>query len=79
MNQEYNGWTNRDTWLVALWIENDAYNYNWVKQNASALLKKNKTQLLISLNVYLKIEDNVNWSKVNVSEIKNMVIKGINH
>jgi hypothetical protein len=40
MNQEYNGWTNRDTWLVALWIENDAYNYNWVKQNASSLLKK---------------------------------------
>jgi hypothetical protein len=79
MNQEYNGWTNRDTWLVALWIENDAYNYNWVKQNASSLLKKNKTQLLILLNVYLKIEDNVNWSKVNVSEIKNMVIKGINH
>ena len=22
---EYNGWTNKQTWLVALWIDNDGY------------------------------------------------------
>lgn len=25
INEEYNGWTNRETWLVNLWLSNDQY------------------------------------------------------
>lgn len=30
-NQEYNGWTNYETWNVALWIGNDEGLYNLAK------------------------------------------------
>lgn len=25
MSQEYNGWTNYETWLVAVWLDNEEY------------------------------------------------------
>jgi hypothetical protein len=27
MEQDYNGWTNRETWATKLWIDNDQYLY----------------------------------------------------
>ena len=32
---EYNGWTNYETWNVALWIDNDQGTYEMVKEWAS--------------------------------------------
>ncbi len=29
-NNEYQGWTNRETWAVNLWLSNDQGLYNWV-------------------------------------------------
>ena len=26
-NKDYNGWTNYETWVTALWIEDGSYNY----------------------------------------------------
>jgi hypothetical protein len=28
MSEKYNGWTNYETWLVALWLDNDEGSYN---------------------------------------------------
>ena len=28
MSQDYNGWTNYETWNVALWLDNDYESYN---------------------------------------------------
>lgn len=30
----YNGWTNRATWLVNLWLTNDEGDYNWLREMA---------------------------------------------
>jgi len=36
--QEYNGWTNYETWVVKLWIDNDEGSYNyWQEQTESAI------------------------------------------
>ena len=29
MSQEYNGWTNYETWNVALWMDNDETSYQY--------------------------------------------------
>ena len=28
--QTYNGWTNRETWLVNVWLNNDEISYNYL-------------------------------------------------
>ena len=40
MNQEYNGWTNRETWATALHINNDEGLYNQVREMASEYTKQ---------------------------------------
>lgn len=32
-DRTYNGWTNYETWNVALWIQNDEGIYNLIQQN----------------------------------------------
>tara|TARA_B100000214_G_scaffold181931_1_gene131220 strand:+ start:229 stop:513 length:285 start_codon:yes stop_codon:yes gene_type:complete len=31
MSQDYNGWTNYETWNVALWMDNDETEYKWAR------------------------------------------------
>jgi len=31
MSEEYNGWTNYETWNVALWLDNDYESYQFAK------------------------------------------------
>lgn len=36
MNEKYNGWTNWETWMTALWMENDQGEYNyWLEVSRS--------------------------------------------
>lgn len=70
---KYNGWKNRDTWLVVLWLDNEELAYESMRQIKERtyqdtfnlindLLKRN----LIKDKIELK---NVNWSEV----IKNVL------
>ena len=37
MSDKYNGWTNYETWNVALWLHNDEVSYNyWEEQTSNA-------------------------------------------
>lgn len=35
--ETYNGWTNRETWLVNLWLTNDEATYNDVREGLTEL------------------------------------------
>ena len=70
LSTEYNGWTNYETWNVALWIQNDEGFYNLARQCddysefVSALCKG-----------CVQTPDGVNWKdpKVNVIQINSDV------
>lgn len=33
-DEGYNGWKNYETWVMALWIDNDAGSYEWSREQA---------------------------------------------
>ena len=37
----YNGWTNYETWNVALWIDNDEGSYNYWREQAREAVEEN--------------------------------------
>ena len=37
-NHTYNGWTNYETWNLALWLDNDECSYNYWRQQTRACL-----------------------------------------
>jgi len=37
MSEQYNGWTNYETWCVASWLDNQEYSYNAWRERADEL------------------------------------------
>ena len=66
---KYNGYANRDTWLVCLWLTNDALNYQKAKKNKKLLLKMKKSALIRALKSF-QYKDKINWNNVRVTEVK---------
>ena len=67
---KYNGYANRDTWLVALWLDNDRNNYFKMKRNKKSLLAMKKPKLIATLKRNFKFGDKINWKNVRTGEIK---------
>lgn len=72
-NEElYNGWTNRDTWLVMLWLNNDYENYCGIKrivENTNGLKNISDMQLYGLLKDF-HYGDKVNFNNINLDEIR---------
>jgi hypothetical protein len=71
-NVKYNGWTNRDTWLVALWLNNEEKNYRRLLQDKNNLLGASVGVLEVAIKSYY-YRDEINFNNVNWNEIKNMI------
>ena len=66
-DKTYNGWTNYETWLVALWIDNDQGSYNFWRETAREVLdqatanrsftKEENAKLVLSKQLQGDIED----------------------
>lgn len=59
MCEEYNGWSNRETWAVALWIDNEQR----LQAKALELAKENKGQRELADAIESWLDDyfNQNW------------------
>jgi len=67
---DYNGWTNRDTWLVVLWLTNDEPLCNQVRllmNNEEAGEAAQKLVLIHLLN--LVATDHIDYENVNWGEV----------
>lgn len=73
-NDEYNGWSNYETWNVALWIQNDMGLYNMAKQYRSAgyrtfaiaMLDLEDTKDDTIHQIAFETPDNVVWLDTNL-------------
>lgn len=68
----YNGWTNRDTWLVALWLDNDRKNYEKMQKERFTLSQLSDRALKNTIANY-HFGDDVNFQRVDWSEIREMI------
>lgn len=72
-NNKHHGWANRDTWLVALHLDNVKSNYDFYRGYKKHLLKLKKNVFIKALKINCKFTDKINWNNVRVTEIKNLI------
>lgn len=78
-NEKYNGWTNYDTWLVVLWLNNDESNYRRLEHLKNGIGSK-KLEDLTNIELYEKLKtfnygDKINWNNVNIDEIRESILE----
>lgn len=44
-SERYNGWTNRETWALYLWLSNEEPTYNWMRDLARRYLPEEESEL----------------------------------
>ena len=72
----YNGWTNRETWNIALWVGNDQYLYNSIVENKYSTYAKFYNDLKhVLLYGNNQTPDGISWTHpdLDLSELDNMI------
>ena len=67
-NVQYNGWTNYETWNVALWLENDEGLYNLI-QDSSVSSYDDLVEILWDCGSK-ETPDGVKWSDSNINKFE---------
>lgn len=70
--EDYNGYCNRDTWLVLLWLNNNYENYVRITR---IINNTNKLQDLSDLELYGELKDfyygdKINFKNVDIDEVR---------
>ena len=81
----YNGWTNYETWNVALWLDNDRYYYDLMMMQSvktfKDFLEKLQSPLRSNLDANWDYKnftgDNISWNdpKINIEEINEKIME----
>ena len=70
--EDYNGWCNRDTWLVMLWLNNDYENYQSITR---IINNTNNLQDLSDIELYMILRDfnygdKIDFKNVDLDEVR---------
>ena len=71
--EDYNGWCNRDTWLVMVWLGNDYENYEGITRiinNTHKLKDLSDLELYMILKDFNYGNDKVDFTKVDLDEVR---------
>ena len=81
----HNGWTNYETWNVALWLDNDRYYYDLMMMQSvktfKDFLEKLQSPLRSNLDANWDYKnftgDNISWNdpKINIEEINEKIME----
>lgn len=74
--EDYNGWCNRDTWLVMLWLNNDYDNYVRMQRIVN---NTHDLEDLSDLELYGELKDfnygdEIDFTNVDIDEIRSALI-----
>lgn len=66
-NENYNGWTNWDTWAAHLWLSNDEYSYRLCRRESGT---NNFKKMAWSLLIDIDNPDKLNMTTINWEELE---------
>ena len=78
MEERYNGYANYDTWLVALWLNNDEENYRRMRHMVNGVGTGKDLNMLTDLELFDKLRtyhygDKIDWHNVDLDEIREVL------